>query len=462
MYVGNASSEFSAAHFNDRRLTRRLGDIADQLAEAPDRGMPAVLENEAALEAFYRFVNNERVEPLKILEPHFENTRMRALKHPRILVIHDTTRVHFADRGFGPLLGDRGGEGFFLHLALAVRDARHREPLGVLSAGTFEREARRPGRRKTKEERAANNELSAWKLLYADVMERLAGHPVVHVMDRQADCYDLLVGMRDSHFVVRIAHDRKVSTEDGTSLLRDALKTSTAMLTREVVLSPRADSGGRSKSHLPARDMRNAALVASASAVRLQRPPAADPTAPEELSLNVIQVLERDPPPGEAPVEWLLYTTLPISTAAEIEAAIDIYRTRWVIEEYFKSLKTGCALESRQLESREGLLNMLAISIPIAWRLLLLRHLARHAPEEPATATLRQSQLDVLARTPRAKLPENPTNRDALLAVARLGGHLKRNGDPGWLVLTRGYTKLLTLEEGWLAARGEDAPRCDQ
>jgi hypothetical protein len=40
-----------------------------------------------------------------------------------------------------------------------------------------------------------------------------------------------------------------------------------------------------------------------------------------------------------------------------------------------------------------------------------------------------------------------------MLAIAALGGHIKNNGDPGWLVLGRGYEKLLVLERGWLAAR---------
>jgi hypothetical protein len=51
-------------------------------------------------------------------------------------------------------------------------------------------------------------------------------------------------------------------------------------------------------------------------------------------------------------------------------------------------------------------------------------------------------------------LPRKPTARDALLAVATLGGHLKSNGDPGWLVLGRGLHDLLLLEMGW-RARGE-------
>lgn len=51
-------------------------------------------------------------------------------------------------------------------------------------------------------------------------------------------------------------------------------------------------------------------------------------------------------------------------------------------------------------------------------------------------------------------LPRSPTAREALLAVAALGGHIKNNGDPGWLVLGRGLFDLLLLEMGW-RARGE-------
>ena len=39
------------------------------------------------------------------------------------------------------------------------------------------------------------------------------------------------------------------------------------------------------------------------------------------------------------------------------------------------------------------------------------------------------------------------------LALAALGGHLRNNGPPGWIVLGRAYEKLLVLERGWLAAR---------
>jgi hypothetical protein len=46
------------------------------------------------------------------------------------------------------------------------------------------------------------------------------------------------------------------------------------------------------------------------------------------------------------------------------------------------------------------------------------------------------------------RLGPNATIREAMLAIAALGGHIKNNGDPGWAVLGRGYEDLLLLERG--------------
>lgn len=52
---------------------------------------------------------------------------------------------------------------------------------------------------------------------------------------------------------------------------------------------------------------------------------------------------------------------------------------------------------------------------------------------------------------PKVEMPANPSAQDALRAVAQLGGHLKRNGPPGWQILGRGYDSLLLIELGWMA-----------
>src|SRR5216683_6151566 len=88
------SVELSAADLGDERLNRRLGLLADQLAERSGESFPKALDD-AELEAAYRFFGNDSVSPEAILAPHFRQTARRAAKHQRVLVIHDTTQFEF-------------------------------------------------------------------------------------------------------------------------------------------------------------------------------------------------------------------------------------------------------------------------------------------------------------------------------------------------------------------------------
>jgi IS4 transposase len=39
-------------------------------------------------------------------------------------------------------------------------------------------------------------------------------------------------------------------------------------------------------------------------------------------------------------------TTEAVETAEQVAAVVDAYRARWLIEEFFKALKTGCGFEA--------------------------------------------------------------------------------------------------------------------
>jgi hypothetical protein len=168
--------------------------------------------------------------------------------------------------------------------------------------------------------------------------------------------------------------------------------------------------------------------------------------------LNAVRVIELGPPPDVEPVEWLILTTEPIETEQQLQRIVDIYRCRWVIEEFFKALKTGCLYEERHLEEREALMMALVMFLPIACQLLWLRSRAQAEPEASAEGLINELQLKVVRRFSDFKLPNQPTIRQLVWAIASMGGHLKNNGDPGWQTLGRGWRRLLELEEGWRAA----------
>src|ERR1700694_2633596 len=88
------SAERDGAQLGDERLNRRLGILADLVAQRPDAGFPEALDD-AELEAAYRFFGNDRVTPDAILAPHLRQSARRAREHERVLVVHDTTQFEF-------------------------------------------------------------------------------------------------------------------------------------------------------------------------------------------------------------------------------------------------------------------------------------------------------------------------------------------------------------------------------
>jgi hypothetical protein len=130
---------------------------------------------------------------------------------------------------------------------------------------------------------------------------------------------------------------------------------------------------------------------------------------------------------------------------------------RFVIRvQFFKALKTGCAIEKRQPGDLHALSNALALFILIAWQLLLLESEARERPHSPAKGVLSADELNVLRAVSRLPLPAEPTTLQAMLAIAALGGHLKHNGPPGWQTLASGLHTLLILVAAWNLRRAAE------
>jgi hypothetical protein len=448
-----AADDFAGADFGDVRLTRRLVRIAEGLGVEPSASLPHAAKGDAELEATYRFLSSEKVSSAGILAPHFAATVERAKRGTLVLCAHDTTELSFSSERAGLGRINDGGQGFFAHVSLAMRDDAARSPLGVLDLRTHTRHG--PSRKNKHTERIAPSERESyrWRESIQDVAARLEGHAeVVHLLDSEADAYLLLdaLVLGGHRFVVRATHRRSVTNGEGERRpLGEALASAEGIFDCRVPLSPRsapARKEGSRKRNLT-RDGRVAHLSFSAAKVVLHRPHG-EQVETKTLTINVVHVRELDAPADAEAVEWFLYTTEPIETGADVQRVVDFYRARWRIEELFKALKTGCAFEKRQLESFETLRNALAIFLPLACDLLSLRAIAREDPARPAREVLEPHIMTLLQRHPRSKLPPDATIETAMFAVARFGGHIKNNGSPGWMVLGRGYEKVVTLAEG--------------
>jgi hypothetical protein len=451
------AGEFASVALGDERLNARARKTVEALSIQPAAGAPRVLTG-AELEGYYRFVNNDNVSLEALLEAHATATVARTHGRARLVVAHDTTDFRFAEaverEGLGPM--DNGGQGFYGQFSLAV--GANREAFGVVAVEPWTRTTRTATKQTQAERHVDPSKESLRWMRGVHKAERIfeEGRPhLVHVMDRETDDYNILAELTEARlgFVIRGSYDRRLANGDGR------LKTFARQL--EVRCKRQAEPSARGprktakqrKLH-PARDARPAQLTFAAQAVTLRRPDDSSARL-AELTLNVVHVHEPAPPAGCDPIEWFLLTSEPIETPEQIFQIVDDYRARWVIEEYFKALKTGCAYEKRQHETKDALLNALGIFIPIAWSLLQMRTLSRdeESAKRPAEDVLTPTQIQILRLQSNGRLSARPTVAEAVLLMARVFGGLQpSNGLPGWAVLGRAFEKLLMTEVGWRLA----------
>lgn len=442
--------------FKDSRLVSRLTRISQAVQANPSWSFPKLFPRSADLEATYRFLGNPLVTPHAILSEHFDEVRQQASQAETALVIHDTSMFSFDPDGRREGLGRArsSGQAFFGHFALVLSDDNTRRPLGVADFKTWVRGE------------AHSDERTRWFELIASSAQRLVKANVIHVMDREADDYLLFSQLTAGHhrFIIRLLHNRLLVTEEANNKkLFEAIATLRCDVIRHARLSRRVDSkrSPLQKQIHPARSARTTTLAMAATTLAIAKPRQHPRDSqhkrafnmPESLTLNVVRVWEPEPPEGEPAVEWMLVTNEPVDQAQYIERIVDRYRARWTIEEFFKALKTGCAFDRRQLGDYEGLINALAVFMPTACRMLWMRSRAQHAPDALATTVLSPDELEVLRIAGPRKLPDQPGVRDVLLAVAALGGHIRWNGEPGWLTISRGFQDLLMMTQGWRLAK---------
>lgn len=460
----SVEEEFVGARLGDERRSSRLLKIVRSIEEDPSVGFPRAMRSDAELEAFYRFINSDAFGADDILSPHRIATFGRAEKAEEVLVIHDTTYATFSGesqrKGMGITTG-KHTQGFLAHCSLLL-DARDGTPLGVGHISTLTRSGTKWCNRRNRSQVAKHDterESKRW-LEAVDAIEerRDSRFEAIHVTDAEGDFFEFLARMQsaEARFVVRASHlTRVVDVDEQKTSLREVVDRLSPKAFRKIKVAkrrPKMKKGSRSYRSHPPRKARTASISVAATRVTMRTPRYTGGNG-SEFSVNVVRIWEPRPPRGETPIEWVLLTTEAVDTKAALERVVDIYRRRWSVEDFFKALKTGCALEKRQITSYEGMRKVLSLLAPLAYRLLLYRGWLTQRPDHPARSVFEELDLILIARGQRQAVAKPKTVAEALLLLARLGGHIKNNGAPGWMTLGAGLEKLLTLKLGWRIAQ---------
>ncbi len=447
--------EFGAADLSDKRLDRRLIQVAEQLAKSPVSPINEACGDWSSTQAAYRLFDNPKATPAAILEPHIAATVQRMAAHGGpILVMQDTVFFsygkHVKTRGLGPIGKSNRTEerGLIMHNALAFTASG--VPLGLLSQNLW---ARRPIPEEDYVDKIVRlqctaieeKESSKWLLALRDTVALTPpGVAVVTVADRESDFFEFLTQAqeRGARYLIRARTDRQLVPEDseGSNRMLEAIDAAAV----QGNLAIRIPSNG-------ARKARSASLEVRVAQVTLKAPrrrgAAKASGSSEPITVNLIAATETAPPAGTEAIGWVLLTNLPVRDFAEAAEKVQWYGRRWGIETWHKVLKSGCKVEDCRLEEAERLKRYLTLFSIIGVRLMHVAYLARVQPDLPATEVFSGAEIQVLYLRVNGALPcaaQPPTLREAVRLLGKLGGHLGRkcDGEPGVLVLWRGWMRL--------------------
>lgn len=441
-----AEEQFGACELGDVRRTRRAVLTAARFAADSSGSTPEQTETWGDCKAAYRLIDNPHVTFRSLAGPHWEQTRARVSGH--YLLIGDTTVISFdGDRqisGMG-IVTSGHAQGFLLHSALMV-DAGDGEIIGL--AGQAIRYRKRVPKGETwTEYLKRGRESEIWGEVIVDV-GKTPNEQVrfTHVCDRGADnfevyCHCLLQGV---DWVIRAARlTRKVYVAGELLPLQDHLLTLPVAGVYELEVKANENQVARTATA----EVRFGTIGLPAPSQRGRFTRECGITF---LTMNVIEVKELDPPRGQKPLQWVIYTSHPVTCYEDALTVIGYYERRPLVEEFHKALKTGCRIEDRLYETAARWENLTGFLSIVAVRLLQLKTIATKQPDLPAIAIVPRGWLKMLAALRGPRRAKIVTCRDFLRALAGLGGHLgrKHDGEPGWITIWRGYDKLHLLLRG--------------
>jgi hypothetical protein len=458
--------EVCGAEFGDKRLDKRLVKVIEELGNKPAMSVPAATHGRAEMEAAYRFFDNDKVTPEKILQPHIDATRERISQTDVVLLVQDTTELDLTRpteqvAGAGPI-ECASRRGAFFHPLVAFDAAGL--PLGVAwqknwARDTIETELtakeKAQQRRKTPIEEKESIRWVEGIRAARKVAQACPQTTCVCVADSEADIYEMFSEARatpqgEVHLLVRGCQNR--ATSDPPSNWLTAARATPCLFQASVNVSARdakikADTRKRRES----RDARIAEVEVRATTVTVRPPPRHDRKLPE-VTVNVVLVEETHPPEGVTPIQWLLITTLPIDEVEQVQQIIAYYTVRWQIEIYFRTLKSGCHIEDRQFENLDRVMNCLAVYSIIAWKIMYLCRLGRACPDLDCEVVFEPSEWKSVYQTVRQEEPPStpPTLNEMIRMVASLGGYVNRRAThPGPQTLWLGLQRVHDLSTAW-------------
>ncbi len=394
-----------------------------------------------------------------ILNSQAEKTIER-IKEQGIVLAHQATTtlnyvVHSDIKGLG-LIHDEGhiSVGLILHDTFAFTEDG--TPLGVLDAQCWVRDAKEADKsRRRKKPPIEQKGSMKWLRSYhrvAEVQKQCPDTMLVSVGDSESDIYELFLEAKRQ--------------EDGPQLLVRFVKACNR-LPKECMLwdiTAQKHPAGVLKIHIPQRGNRKARDAhAEVRFSEVELNPARDRKSFPVVKAWAVYVIETEPPLNTKPVEWMLLSNVNVETLEDAKKRVKWYSSRWGIDVYHRTLKSGCRIKNRQFGYADRIETCLGIDMADARRIFHLRMLGKEIPDELCTVFLKAEEWKALyCYVNKTPLPPDdpPTLLEAVMMIAGIGGYIggKSDGFPGTKALWRGMKLLDDMTEMYVILKQKIDP----
>jgi Transposase DNA-binding/Transposase Tn5 dimerisation domain len=460
-----AEEQFGGAALGDARRTARLVRMAASAAQSPSGKLSEVFTSDRELDAAYDFVERDQTRVERLEEAVGQATARKCVGPDRVFIAVDGSSANVVDGTGQKGLGRIGTDAAAAH-GLKVINALAADAQGAttgLIAQTWWARPKAPWRSKKQKKRERSRkkpdqkETRYWLQTIERSAQRLEEVGVLgwFQLDREADAWPMLLALSQTGhwFTVRSAWDRALE-----GIGRDKQYLRAHMAASLAIGSYDLDVPGNG-----GRKARRACMVLHAAQVTLRlRDKRTDRRHP--LRVRVVWVHEQGTTPqGEKPLDWMLLTNAPIDSVEAARHVVLGYSTRWRVEEFHKTWKSGaCNIEDTQLRSRNAIIRWATILAVVATRIERLKRLARTAPDRPACEELTPVEIEVLVALKREdkkrteSVPDGtPTLAQAVRWLADLGGYTGKSsgGPPGSITIGRGLERLRFAVRGVVAFR---------
>lgn len=457
----------SSSIFGDKRLDKGFMNLLHSMQSRHSVLLSELSADDAQEAQFGRFINNEKVNPDKLLT-HYWNSSEVDFTDKHLLVISDsstlTYKINANREQLGPLAGTQTKEGFEIHPSI-ILDANQGACYGLGGIDFFQdertsnekEEIQKMERRKNCwkipfEEKQSHKWFSSPQKAINNCSEALS---YTLIGDRESDIYELMdrTLSQEWDFVYRSRQNRKLNIQQEQTTLYGLLENQQM----NHVFSIEAKSTAKRTAH-------KADLALKFASTSLKRPRnTKNDMLSKQIPIYVIEVKEMPNTivDNEPPIHWILLTSHAVENVEDALKIIQWYRWRWVIEQCFRTLKLkGLNIESAQLRTYHGLKNLSTLALTAALQIMQLVQ-ARDGRTEDSIdqGFLPQEQKCIAAlnkklsgNTEKSKNPHPPkTLAFAAWVIARLGGWkgYQNRKPPGPITFVNGLGKFYNILEGY-------------